>query len=234
MAGLKKAGEFIFPILAVLLLAAALISQIPSNNGWIRALDMVHEPVLYLCVVLAIAAALLDRRAAWWSVGGFFLAAVINIATLWPFIAIAPDEIAVGEQDGAETLHPMYDPRVTGVDEQGDGYFLSLDLRKGLAQLRAWAYNPHGSHEEAFHYQQLQGSAFRVGAGPHRLSLLAFDQYIELTLNGYVILSLADDQFARGRVGFYSEGARFRADELTLWTGTTPASTEYPAMLEQG
>ena len=29
-------------------------------------------------------------------------------------------EIEDGEQDGAETLHPMYDPRVTGVDEKSD------------------------------------------------------------------------------------------------------------------
>ena len=119
------------------------------------------------------------------------------------------------------------------VDDQGDGYFLSLDLSKGLAQLRAWAYNPEGSHEEAFHYQPLQTSNFLAGQGPHRFSLLAYGQYIELTLNGFVVLSLADDQFDRGRIGFYSEGAKFRVDNLTYWACSEPLSTEYPETLER-
>jgi len=122
---------------------------------------------------------------------------------------------------------------VLRVDDQGDGYFLSLDLHKGLAQLRAWAHNPEGSHEEAFHYQQLQGSNFLTGQEPHRVSLLAYGQYFELSLNGFVVLSLADDQFARGRIGFYSEGAKFRVENLSLYTCTTPLSTEYPETLER-
>jgi len=122
---------------------------------------------------------------------------------------------------------------VLRVDDQGDGYFLSLDLHKGLAQMRAWAYNPEGSHEEAFHYQQLQGSNFLTGRGPHRVSLLAYGQYLELSLNGFVVLSLADDQFARGRIGFYSEGATFRVENLTFYTCTVPLSAEYPETLER-
>ncbi len=119
------------------------------------------------------------------------------------------------------------------VDEQGDGYFLSLDLRKGLAQLRAWAYNPEGGHEEAFHYQQLQGSNFLVGQEPFQLSILAYGQYFEVSLNGFVILSLADDQFARGRIGFYSEGSKFRVEHLSVKTCTVPLSAEYPETLER-
>ena len=119
------------------------------------------------------------------------------------------------------------------VDEKGDGYFLSLDLYKGIAQLRAWAYNPEGSHEEAFHYQQLQASNFLTQEGPHRFSLLAYGQYFELSLNGFVVLSLADDQFDRGRIGFYSEGAMFRVENLTFWTCTEPVNKEYPETLER-
>lgn len=102
MSKMKTVGGYAFLVLAILLLTASLISQIPSNNGWIRALDMVHEPALYVCVALAVAAALLDRKAAWWSVGGFFAAALVNIATLWPFIAIAPNQIALDENEGAD------------------------------------------------------------------------------------------------------------------------------------
>ncbi|MBT8090294.1 MAG: glycosyl hydrolase [Gammaproteobacteria bacterium] len=119
------------------------------------------------------------------------------------------------------------------VDDEGDGYFLSLDLYKGMAQLRAWAFNPEGSYEESFHYQQLQGSNFLTGQGPYRFSLLAYGQYFELTLNGFIVLSLADDQFSRGRIGFYSEGATFTVENLTFWTPTKPVSPEYPETLER-
>ena len=121
---------------------------------------------------------------------------------------------------------------VLRVNEQGDGYFLSLDLYKGMAQLRAWGHNPEGGHEGAFHYQQLQGSNFLPTPEPHRFSLLAYGQYLELCLNDYVILSLADDQFTRGRIGFYAEGAKLRVENLTLSAYGTPAfANDYPETL---
>ena len=120
---------------------------------------------------------------------------------------------------------------VLRVNEQGDGYFLSLDLYKGIAQLRAWGHNPEGGHEGAFHYQQLQTANFLPTPEPHRFSLLAHGQYLELSLNDFVVLSLADDQFTRGRIGFYAEGAKLRVERLTLNTYTTPTSPDYPETL---
>ncbi len=120
---------------------------------------------------------------------------------------------------------------VLRVNEQGDGYFLSLDLYKGIAQLRAWGHNPEGGHEGAFHYQQLQTSNFLPTQEPHRFSLLAHGQYLELSLNDYVVLTLADDQFSRGRIGFYAEGAKLRVEHLALNTCAMPASLDYPETL---
>jgi beta-fructofuranosidase len=120
---------------------------------------------------------------------------------------------------------------VLRVNEQGDGYFLSLDLYKGIAQLRAWGHNPKGGHEGAFHYQQLQESNFLPMQEPYRFSLLAYGQYLELTLNDFVILSLADDQFLRGRIGFYAEGAMLRVEGLTLSICGTSTSSDYPETL---
>jgi beta-fructofuranosidase len=120
---------------------------------------------------------------------------------------------------------------VLRVNAQGDGYFLSLDLYKGIAQLRAWGYNPEGGHEGAFHYRQLQTANFLPTQEPHRFSLLAYGQYLELSLNGYVILTLADDQFTRGRIGFYAEGAKIRVENPVLNTYTTPTSADFPETL---
>jgi beta-fructofuranosidase len=82
-----------------------------------------------------------------------------------------------------------------------------------------------------FHYRQLQTANFLPTQEPHRFSLLAYGQYLELSLNGYVILTLADDQFTRGRIGFYAEGAKIRVENPVLNTYTTPTSADFPETL---
>jgi beta-fructofuranosidase len=42
---------------------------------------------------------------------------------------------------------------VLRLNEESDGYFVSLELVKGLAQIRAWGNNPGGNIEEAFIYR---------------------------------------------------------------------------------
>lgn len=102
------------------------------------------------------------------------------------------------------------------LNEQGDGYYLSLDLFKGIAQLRAWFHKPDGGIEESFHYEQLQAAHYLAAKDPHTFCLIAYEQYIEFSLNGTVLLTLADNQFSEGRVGFYVESARIRVDHLCL------------------
>jgi beta-fructofuranosidase len=63
---------------------------------------------------------------------------------------------------------------------------------------------------------------------PHRFCLLAFEQYIEFSLDGYVLLTLADDRFDKGRLGFYVESARVRIDELEIRVLRSPTSEIYP------
>jgi len=120
---------------------------------------------------------------------------------------------------------------VLRLNEESDGYFISLELVKGLAQIRAWGNNPGGGIEEAFIYRPLQANYFLTGGlRPHDFELIAFGDYIELSIDGDVLLSLADDTYCEGAVGFYTEGARLRVHEMTLqelrvfdaesWSGT--------------
>ena len=120
---------------------------------------------------------------------------------------------------------------VLRLDEKGDGYYLSLDLFKGLAQIRAWGHRAHGSFENSFQYDQLQAAHYVPNAGPHHFRLLAYEQYLEFSLNGYVLLTLADDQFERGRVGFYVENATMRVDNLTLNVCERLTSESYPTSM---
>jgi beta-fructofuranosidase len=114
------------------------------------------------------------------------------------------------------------------LNEVGDGYYLSLDFFKGVAQIRAWKHKPDGAIEEAFYYKQLQQSFFAPKEEPHSFSLIAYEQYIELSLHGYVLLTLADKEFDTGRVGFYVESGHIMVVNLQLRTCISPASENYP------
>ena len=141
------------------------------------------------------------------------------------------------------------------------GYYLSLDLQKGLAQLRSWKNNyvPHdegreeggvampgvGGHdalvmggpgvddglgEHAFNFASIQNANFLTDRhGPWDVELVAYGRYVEFSIDGYVRLTLVDDTFREGRLGFYAETAQLRMEELTL-DHLYPPHDEAPAL----
>ena len=118
---------------------------------------------------------------------------------------------------------------VLRVNDEGDGYYLSLDLVMGLAQLRHWGVSPHPEFEHAFKYETLQTGNFITD--PNRpdwdIEIVAHGMYIELSINGQVTLSLVDDGFARGRIGFYSESAKLKLNGITMeWLMRPTVSNE--------
>ncbi len=111
--------------------------------------------------------------------------------------------------------------------ESRDGYYLSLDLVKGVAQLRAWGTGEDGSGEHMMQFRTLQTgfwySEVRSGAS---LQLIAFGSYIELSVNGRVVLSLADQTFGSGQLGVYLETAEVRVSELQVDRLASPSQTD--------
>ena len=102
-------------------------------------------------------------------------------------------------------------------DGEGNGYYLSLDLIKGVAQLRAWGTREGGSVETAFSYQSLQAGYWVSNpAGPWDIQVLCHGMYVEVCINGQVLLTLADDSFSHGGVGFYTESAALRVENLVV------------------
>ena len=113
------------------------------------------------------------------------------------------------------------------VDAEGNGYYLSLDLIKGLAQIRAWGANGHQQHDRAFDYQQLQAGHFvNADRGPWDIEIVAHGMYLEVSINGYVTLSLVDDTYHSGRFGFYAESATLKIDQLKVEKLTPPMEPE--------
>ncbi len=107
---------------------------------------------------------------------------------------------------------------VLRVNEDGDGYYLSADLIKGIVQLRHWGVSPHAEFEHAFQYETLQTGNFITY--PDRLDwdieIVAHGTYLELSINGQVTLSLVDDGFHKGRVGFYTESAKLQLNDIEM------------------
>ncbi len=108
-----------------------------------------------------------------------------------------------------------------------DGYYLSLDLLKGVAQIRAWGTGEAGSRERVMQFRSLQ-SGFWHTESPTEITiqLIVFGSYIELSIEGRVILSLVDRTFESGQVGVYLETAVLCVHEPRLQRLASPSQTD--------
>ncbi|WP_428651071.1 glycosyl hydrolase [Roseibium sp.] len=116
---------------------------------------------------------------------------------------------------------------VLRTNEDGDGYYLSLDLINGMAQMRAWGANPRPEFEHAFRFMPLQEAHFRGSdQGPWQIEVIVHGMYLEFSIDGYVVLSLVDDSFTDGLVGFYVESAAVCLKGLQIETLKRPVSED--------
>ncbi|GAA4453689.1 glycosyhydrolase [Novipirellula rosea] len=111
--------------------------------------------------------------------------------------------------------------------ETRDGYYLSLDILKGVAQLRAWGTGADGSGEHMMTFRSLQtGFWYSKSRSEASIQLLAFGSYLELSVDGRVVLSLADQTFDTGQLGIYLEAAEVRVSEVELDRLASPSQTD--------
>lgn len=130
------------------------------------------------------------------------------------------------------TIHAESDGKfglVMHLQEDGDGYYISMDPAKGVTQIRYWAAKAGGLIDAAIHYDQLQASFQIPKDGPIPFSLISYGPYIELSLHGAVAITLADDHLEEGRVGFYLESSQLRVTDLRLETLTAGTTKAFPA-----
>ncbi len=102
-------------------------------------------------------------------------------------------------------------------EETHDGYYLSLDLLKGMAQLRSWGTTPDSEGEYMMNFKTLQtGNWAARGDCGETFSLMAFGSYIELSIAGRIVLSLADLKFQIGHVGIYADSCSLSVKNISL------------------
>jgi beta-fructofuranosidase len=111
--------------------------------------------------------------------------------------------------------------------ETRDGYYLSLDLHKGVAQLRAWGTNSQATGDQMMQFRSLQAGFWHSDTrGQAEVKLIAFGSYIELSVDGRVVLSLADQHFHRGHVGVYLETAILWLNGVELVRLASPSQSD--------
>lgn len=111
--------------------------------------------------------------------------------------------------------------------ETRDGYYLSMDLLKEIAQLRAWGTGEEGSGEHMMQFESLQsGFWYSKDRNSAEVQLIAFGSYIELSVNGRVILSLADQTFSEGCLGFYLETADVFLEDVHIHRLRSPRQSD--------
>jgi len=104
------------------------------------------------------------------------------------------------------------------VDEAGEGYHVALSPDKGLAELRLWTGRPGRVRpgEAQFDYRPLQSAAHYVTPEPTSVEVIAFGDYLEVSVDGDVMLSLADDEVREGRFGLYVESGSLAIEDLVV------------------
>lgn len=96
---------------------------------------------------------------------------------------------------------------VCDADEEGNGYYVSFDLKAGLTKIRSWGFNPHDVKNN-FIFQDIQSSVFETGKSASiHFRLIRYGNYIELSINGVVELTLMDYTFSGQGIGLYTASA---------------------------
>ena len=76
-------------------------------------------------------------------------------------------------------------------------------------------------------FQSLQtGFWYSESRSEASIQLLAFGSYLELSVDGRVVLSLADQTFDTGQLGIYLEAAEVRVSEVDLDRLASPSQTD--------
>lgn len=98
---MRTLGKFVIGI-AVIVLISTLLSLVPSDAWFIRTVDLVREPLIYLSVILLITSLFLKSRAGWAAAICLALAIGVNAWRIWPYWPLAETQVALGAGPDAE------------------------------------------------------------------------------------------------------------------------------------
>lgn len=105
---------------------------------------------------------------------------------------------------------------VSDMDEEGNGYFISVDIFHGFVQIRAWGYNQLDNRQN-FIFNNIQSGFFSSErSNSFFFKLIRYGHYIELSINNVVILTLMDYTYTGPGIGLYSASSIISLQNATL------------------
>ena len=114
---------------------------------------------------------------------------------------------------------------------KGNGYFISFDVLNGLLQLRAWGFNPANTCHN-FIFSDIQSGVFKLdGEKTFHFRLIRYGNYIELSINDEVKLTLMDYTYSGDGIGLYSASSVISLQNSTIKTLPDPEE-EYASQEE--
>jgi beta-fructofuranosidase len=99
---------------------------------------------------------------------------------------------------------------------EGDAYYISLDFVNGYVRIRTWGYNETNMSQD-FIFKKLQSNLFPVNQKrAHYFKLIYYGNYIELSLDGAVQLTLVDESLKYNNIGFYVSSAKIALEKSKI------------------
>lgn len=93
---------------------------------------------------------------------------------------------------------------VCDIDNEGNGYFISIDMLHGLVNIRAWGFNPLNNRQNFIFNNIQSGFFYAIRKNTFYFKLIRYGHYIELSINDIVILTLMDYTYSGSGIGLYS------------------------------
>jgi beta-fructofuranosidase len=105
---------------------------------------------------------------------------------------------------------------VCDMDHEGNGYFISIDITHGFVKIRSWGFNPN-DNKQNFIFNDIQSASFeKTGNASLHFRLIRFGNYIELSINGVVRLTLMDYTFSGNCIGVYTASSVITVENSML------------------
>ena len=105
---------------------------------------------------------------------------------------------------------------VSDMDDEGNGYFISFDVVNGVLRIRGWGFNPLNVRQN-FIFNDIQYGVFHPNKeNCFRFRLIRYGNYIELSIDDEVKLTLMDYTFSGKNIGLYSSSSVISLQDAIL------------------
>ena len=120
---------------------------------------------------------------------------------------------------------------VSDVDHDGNGYYYSFDISNGVVKIRSWGFDPSNSKQN-FIFNDIQSATFTTRKKrSFYFSLIRYGNYIELSIDGVVELTLMDYSYNGNGIGLYTASGIISLQQSVLKVLPNPVS-EYASQEE--